>query len=74
MSREYGLSLGMLGRWMEQYKLHGENSFQGQPWRAQAMTSEARVAQLEEELRLTQLEVKFMRQLLAQKKSPGGSD
>ena len=71
-SREYGLSLGMLGRWLEQYAVHGKNSFQGQAWRAQAISSATRIEQLEEELRLSQLEVKFMQQLLDQKKSPGG--
>lgn len=72
-SRDYGLSFGMLARWLEQYAARGENSFQGQPWRAVALDASARIEQLEEELRLSRLETALARQMLAQKKSPKGS-
>jgi len=73
-SREHGLSLGMLARWLEQYQANGENAFQGQPWRAQALNAAERIDALEEELRTARLELKFVRQLLDQKKSLPGSE
>jgi hypothetical protein len=60
----------MLGRWLLQYEVHGENAFQGQAWRAAAMTAAQRIEQLEEELRLSRLETALVRQMLAKKKSP----
>lgn len=73
-SRDHGLSLGMIARWLEQYEARGENSFLGQPWRAVALDSAARIEQLEEELRLSRLETALARQMLAQKKSPKQSE
>lgn len=74
VSREHALSLGMLGRWLEQYRTHGSDAFQGQPWRAQALGAAQQIEQLREELRQSQLEVKFLRQLVDQKKSRPGSE
>jgi hypothetical protein len=64
----------MLGRWLLQYEAHGENAFQGQAWRAAAMTAAQRIEQLEEELRLSRLETALARQMLAKKKSPMQSE
>ena len=68
-SRDHGLCDSMLGRWIKQYEALGENAFQGQPWRAVALTAAQRIAQLEEELRLSKLETALARQMLSQKKS-----
>ena len=64
----------MLGRWILQYEAHGENAFQGQPWRAAALTAAERIEQLEEELRLSRLETALARQMLSKKKSPTQSE
>jgi transposase-like protein len=72
--RERGLSQSMLGRWLEQYDSQGENAFQGQPWRSVALNAVERIEQLEEELRLSRLETALVRQMLAKKKSPNGSE
>lgn len=68
--REHGLASSMLDRWIKQYAVHGENAFQGQPWRAVAFDAQERIAQLEEDLRLARLETAFVRSMLDQKKSP----
>ncbi|HEY3780004.1 MAG TPA: hypothetical protein VGL56_02895, partial [Fimbriimonadaceae bacterium] len=46
-TRDHSISATMLGRWLLQYEVHGENAFQGQAWRAAAMTAAQRIEQLE---------------------------
>lgn len=71
--REHGLSAGMVDRWVRQFGAKGEEAFTGQPWRAVALDAAQRADELEEELRKTKLEVKLLRQMLDQKKSPNPS-
>ena len=73
-ARDHGLSATMLGRWLTQYEVHGENAFQGQAWRAAAMTAVQRIEQLEEELRFSRLETALARQMLSKKKSQAQSE
>lgn len=71
--REHGLSGGMMARWLEQFDVHGQNAFRGQPWREQALSPEKRVARLEKELEQAKLENEFLRWVIDQKKSAPGS-
>lgn len=50
--RKHGLSHGMMDRWMDQFLVLGEESFQGGHWRAQSAGHSARILQFEKELRL----------------------
>ena len=68
--RDHGLSAAMLERWLKQFAVYGENSFQGQPWRSAVLSAQDRIEQLEEELRLAKLEVSLVRRMLDEKKSP----
>ncbi len=71
--RDHGLSSGMLGRWLTQFDVHGQEAFRGQPWREQTVSPERRVSQLEKELEQTKLENEFLRWVIDQKKSAPGS-
>jgi transposase-like protein len=63
----------MLDRWLRQFAVHGEDSFQGQAWRSAALSAQERIDQLEEELRLARMEVSLVRRMLDEKKSGPGS-
>ncbi len=71
--RDHGLSAAMLERWLKQFSVHGENAFQGQPWRSAVLSAQDRIEQLEEELRLAKMEVSFVRRMLDEKKSQPGN-
>lgn len=71
--RDHGLCSAMLERWLKQFAVHGENSFQGQPWRSVALSAQERIEQLEEELRQAKMEVSLVRRMLDEKKSGRGS-
>lgn len=71
--RDHGLCGSMLERWLRQFAVHGEHSFQGQPWRSAALGAQERIEQLEEELRLARMEVSLVRRMLDEKKSGQGS-
>lgn len=71
--RDHGLSSGMLGRWLTQYDIHGQEAFRGQPWREQTVSPEKRLAQMEKELEQTKLENEFLRWVIDQKKFLPGS-
>jgi transposase-like protein len=71
--RDEGLSSGMLGRWLTQFDVHGEDAFRGQPWREQTLSPERRLALLQKELEQTKLENEFLRWVIDQKKSEPGS-
>ena len=72
--REHRLASSMLARWLDQFAIHGENSFQGQAWRAYALDATDRIAQLEDELRTAQRELKFLQGVLNKKKSQSRSE
>lgn len=65
----------MLDRWVEQYRAKGEEAFQGEPWRVNVATPEARVRELEAALGRAHLELEFMKEALGKltpRRGPNG--
>jgi len=72
--RDGGLSGSMVDRWLVQYDTLGEEAFSGQEWRSKALSAAERIEDLEERLRIAELEKTLLRLALESKKSQSGSE
>lgn len=68
--RQHGLGGTLLTNWLAQFRAKGEEAFQGQDWRAQTLTPETRVRELEAALGRAHLEIELLKEALAKKPSP----
>lgn len=67
--RDHALSSTLLSKWLEQYRAKGEQAFQGDDWRAQSLTPEAKVKELEASLGRAHLEIELLKAALSKKPS-----
>ena len=72
--RDHALSEGLLARWLTQFDALGEEAFSGQEWRSRALSAAERIQDLEERLRIVELEKELLRLALDSKKSWSGSE
>jgi len=72
--RDYGISGGMLNRWLTQFDALGSEAFTGSEWRARSLDAAARIQELEERLRISELEKQLLRSALDSKKSASRSE
>lgn len=70
--RQEGLGAGTVERWLEQYKLRGEEAFDGLAWRPESQVEGSKVRELESALARAQIENQFLRDCLGKLRSLEG--
>jgi hypothetical protein len=68
------LSNGQIERWLSQFDALGSEAFVGEEWRSKALSAAERILDLEERLRLSELEKKLLRLALDTKGSASRSE